>query len=167
MYHFFWETKSPFSQWHPAQYTVNGIIFNCSEQGMMYEKAILFKDFDIAERILKTSDPKKIKEFGRKVKNFDYKKWDDNKQKIVFTHNFAKFSQNQNLKDALFNTGNKILVEASPYDKIWGIGLRKTDPLAQNKTTWKGLNLLGYIITDVRDKLFSLNNSKADCFCNY
>ncbi|KAJ8305789.1 hypothetical protein KUTeg_016334 [Tegillarca granosa] len=94
-----------------------------------------------------------MKKLGRKVRNFDQETWDSNCQKIVEEGNEAKFSQNEELKKILYATHPKILAEASPGDRIWGIGLRKDNPLAWDRKTWRGKNLLGYALTRVRDKL--------------
>ncbi|XP_052257913.1 uncharacterized protein LOC127862699 [Dreissena polymorpha] len=120
---------------------------------MMYMKAVLFGDDRIADKIMKTSDPKKIKALGKKVSNFHEPTWRAHCLDVVKTANLAKFSQNEKLKKKLFNTYPKILVEASPYDKIWGIGLAEDEPEAFDKIKWKGHNLLGYVLTEVRDQL--------------
>ena len=150
---FFYTSESPFSNFYPCLFEIDGIKFNCSEQCMMYGKAKLFNDDEIAEKILGESSPRKIKAYGRKVKDFDDKTWTENRVAIVHRALKAKFGQNPDLLETLFKTGNTLLVEASPSDKIWGIGLSQDNPLALNKSTWKGLNLLGQILTDVRDEL--------------
>lgn len=146
----FYKTSSPFSQFHHANYIYNGISFCCAEQGMMYEKAKLFGDIETANSILTMRNPKNIKALGRKVKNFDDKMWNDKKKSIVYAHNVEKFRQNKHLKDALLETGKKILAEASPYDRVWGIGLASSDERAMNPFLWQGSNLLGKILMDVR-----------------
>ena len=90
---------------------------------------------------------------GRKVKNFDEKKWNETKYSIVFAGNLLKFSQDENLKDFLLSTKNDIIVEASPYDKIWGMGMSADDEFVENPTRWKGENLLGFALMEVRDEL--------------
>lgn len=154
-HYFFWETSSPFSNWHISKYTLNEITFNCSEQGVMYEKALLFNDNTIAEQILKcnSTEQRKIKNLGRKVKGFDEKIWEKNRVNIYKKHCYAKFTQNLNLKNELLKTKGKILVEASPNDKIWGIGLIKNEALFTPVDQWKGLNLLGKILTEIRIEL--------------
>jgi ribA/ribD-fused uncharacterized protein len=143
-----------FSQFYPCKFVYDCKIFMCCEQFMMYNKAILFGDIKIANKILQETSPKKIKSLGRKVCNFDENIWNENKEKIVFKGNFLKFTQNENLKRILIETQNKMLIEASPYDKIWGIGISKTQAI--NGVKWKGLNLLGNILMDVREKIISL-----------
>lgn len=90
---------------------------------------------------------------GRKVKNFDPDIWNEHKYGIVKKGNFLKFSQNERFKEFLLSTDNKILVEASPYDTIWGIGMLETDPNAKNPAQWNGENLLGFALMEVRDEL--------------
>lgn len=187
---FFWHSPSPFSQWHPAKFSVkssNGseVFFTSAEQFMMYCKAKLFKDEKIAEEILSLNNEtdsvlnkflndqiskndilnndvnkkswdsyqKRIKSLGRAVKNYDEETWIKNRVKFVSRGNLEKFSQNEDLKNTLLETKNAILVEANPYDKIWGIGLKATDFNAQNPELWNGKNLLGKILTHLKRKL--------------
>ena len=120
---------------------------------MMHQKALTFGDTIIAKMILESSDPKEQKALGRKVSGFNKDKWDDVCIGIVFKGNLAKFSQNELLKKTLLSTDDKILVEASPYDKIWGIGLAEDHPDVEDPSKWKGLNLLGWSITMVKKEL--------------
>lgn len=150
---FFWETRSPFSQWHPSDFTLEGKDFNCAEQYMMYKKAMLFNDDQIAEQILLTKKPRDQKALGRKVRNFDADTWNKHCKQIVYEANEAKFTQNDDLKDALLATAGTTLVEASPYDKIWGIGLTADQPEAQDRSTWQGTNWLGEILTELRENI--------------
>ena len=120
---------------------------------MMYNKALLFDDKDIANEILNTNQPKAIKELGRKVKNFNDEAWDKMKYKIVFTGNYYKFSQNADLRNFLLSTKNKVLVEASPYDKVWGIKMKYDDENIENPFCWKGENLLGFALMEARDEI--------------
>lgn len=100
-----------------------------------------------------TESQNKIKSLGKKVKNYNEEVWVQNRELIVEEGNFAKFDQNQQLKQSLLNTKGTILVEASPYDKIWGIGLKENDIKAQNEETWEGLNLLGKLLTMIRERM--------------
>lgn len=150
---FFWRTESPFSQWHPTNFVVEGINFNCAEQFMMYKKAKLFCDDETAEAILSTSKPSVQKQLGRTVKNFDAAEWLQNRERIVYEGNFHKFTQNKSLQKQLMDTGDSLLVEASPVDDIWGIGLSADNPDAAFPERWKGLNLLGKILTELREDL--------------
>jgi len=168
---FFWETKSPFSQWHKSLFTSSDFFhqgindeqreylknslpkeleFSSAEQFMMYHKAIIFLDREIADSIMQTSNPRKIKEFGRQVKNYDEDIWRYHRSNVVYAANFLKFNQNPDLMDALTNTMGTTLVEAAPNDKVWGIGLAEDNPRAQKRETWEGKNLLGEILTLLR-----------------
>lgn len=140
-----------FSQWKCCSFVEDGIKFNCAEQYMMYHKAKLFGDDRIAKQILELSNPKEQKKLGRLVKNFDEKIWDKHKYEIVKNGNILKFSQNPNLKKELLSTRTSILVEASPYDRVWGIGIGEMDPSRHNPKNWKGENLLGFALTEVRE----------------
>lgn len=150
-FHFFWQTDSPFSQWHRSSFrTPDGTIFVTAEQYMMYTKAITFFDDKNAHQILNTSNAKKQKSLGRAVKNFDSATWDKVKRDTVYTANLLKFDQNKDLLQMLIDTGNTYLVEASPYDKVWGIGMREGEKGIEDFNNWKGENLLGNILTDLR-----------------
>lgn len=146
-------TENCLSQWWKCDFMEDHILFCCSEQYMMYHKALLFADYEYAQKIIVSSDPKEIKEFGRLIRGFDEKRWDENKQNIVLQGNLLKFSQNSELKQFLLETENKILVEASPYDCIWGIGMRKGSEGICEPGSWKGQNLLGFAIMDARDRI--------------
>jgi ribA/ribD-fused uncharacterized protein len=149
----FWHKEHFMSQWHPVKFTENNITFSNCEQYMMYHKALLFKDNEVAEKILKTTDPAKMKKYGREVKNFDEDIWKENRSRIVTQCNYLKFSQNKDLAAKLLETGDAVLAEASPYDKIWGIGMTSDNKDMQDSSKWKGLNLLGYALMDVRKQL--------------
>ena len=148
---FFW--RGPFSQWHKAKFVVNGIEYCTAEQFMMAEKARLFNDEEICREILATNNAKKQKSLGRIVKDFVPEVWDKHKFSIVYLGNYAKFTQNEELKAVLLNTGDTTLVEASPYDKIWGIGLSEKDIRASDRQEWKGENLLGKVLDAVRARI--------------
>lgn len=120
---------------------------------MMAQKALLFNDKTIFEQIIQSKHPKQAKELGRKVANFDEKVWNEHRFEIVVNGNLAKFSQDERLKAFLLSTGNRVLVEASPVDKIWGVGLEKDDEKIANPLNWNGLNLLGFALMVVREKL--------------
>jgi ribA/ribD-fused uncharacterized protein len=152
MYTFFFTEVSPFSQWHRCLFTAGELTFICAEQYMMHGKAILFGDREIAAEIIAADHPKTHKALGRKVKGFDDKIWKANREAIVLAGNRLKFEQNPDLKAPLLATRGTVLVEASPYDRIWGIGLSANDPRAQNEATWQGQNLLGKILTKLRDE---------------
>lgn len=118
---------------------------------------------EIRKEILACSDPKQIKALGRKVRGFDQKVWDKFKYAIVLLGNWCKFSQNRNLREFLLSTGNSVLVEASPYDNIWGIRLAASSPEAQNPMKWRGQNLLGFALMEVRDELRRVTQNEMLC----
>lgn len=148
---FFW--NGIYSQWYGAPFTIDGIIFNTCEQYMMYKKAMLFGDEDIANKILLSSQPYEQKYLGKLVKGFDRTIWDQHCFSIVYEANLAKFSQNNELKEELLATGDRVIVEASPHDFIWGIKMGDTDNNIESPEQWKGLNLLGFTIMTVRNQL--------------
>jgi len=157
---FFWEhqpsdelTRSCLTQWWDAPFTVEGIIYKTAEHWMMSKKAELFNDQDILGKILEANSPEAVKNLGRQVSNYDEAIWAENRYEIVRAGNFHKFSQHKALKDYLIHTGEKILAEASPVDNIWGIGLDEENPDARNVHQWKGLNLLGFALMEVRDQV--------------
>ncbi len=127
--------------------------YSCAEQFMMAEKARMFGDEAMLAEIMKASHPKEMKGYGRAVSGFDKEAWDSACYGIVKRGNLAKFSQNPELLEFLLTTKNRILVEASPRDRIWGIGMGKANPDAQCPLKWRGTNLLGFALTEVRDQL--------------
>lgn len=146
-------TKSCFSQWFPCEFEENNIVYKTAEHYMMANKAKLFEDKEIFDKILKSETPNEAKSLGRKVKNFDAQIWDQHKYEIVKQANILKFSQNQEFKNFLLSTNDKIIVEASPYDTIWGIGMLESDENINNPLLWNGENLLGFALMEVRDEL--------------
>jgi ribA/ribD-fused uncharacterized protein len=150
---FFW--RGPFSQWHHSPFRVGDVEFTHAEQFMMYAKAMLFGDREVAGQILQAKTPREQKALGRKVKGFDEAVWLLFREGIVFTGSYAKYSQNPELREALLATRGTTLVEASPEDQVWGIRLLEDDPRAQDRTQWRGLNLLGEALTRVREVLLS------------
>ena len=155
MFTFFFTEANPFSQWYRCTFTVGENTFNCAEQYMMHGKALLFADRETAAKILAADHPRQHKALGRKVKPFDDATWKRERAAIVRAGNHAKFTQNAELLDQLPATKGTTLVEASPYDKIWGIGLAATDPRAKDPALWRGQNLLGKILTELRDQLLA------------
>ncbi|ECL1964713.1 NADAR family protein [Listeria monocytogenes] len=146
-------SKSCFSQWWICSFKVDGVEYNCAEQFMMAEKAKLFNDMEMREKILAAKHPKQAKDFGRLIRGFQEDIWLKNRFNIVMRANQAKFSQNEELKKFLMQTKKRILVEASPVDKIWGIGMAADNKNVENPLYWKGLNLLGFALMAVRDEL--------------
>ena len=155
MYTFFFTEASPFSQWYRCAFAENGRTFSCAEQYMMHGKAMLFADDAVAAEVMAAAHPREHKALGRKVKRFDDAVWKRERENIVLAGNRLKFTQNPALLELLLATKGTELVEASPYDRIWGIGLAATDPKAQNPATWRGQNLLGKILTQLRDELLA------------
>ena len=148
---YFWGGE--FSQWYPSKFEIDGTSYNCAEQYMMEQKARLFEDEEMVEKIMGTDSPREQKAFGRKVKNFEPAKWEEIAYDTVVRGSIAKFKQNPNLLEILLNTENREIVEASAEDTIWGIGLSPWDPLRFDKKNWKGTNLLGEAIMDAREEL--------------
>ena len=151
-------TEMCLSQWYPCEFEAEGTKYTSAEQYMMAEKARLFGDEEIRAQILKTSDPAICKKLGRKVRNFNQERWNKNRENIARKGNFYKFSQNAKLREFLLSTGDKILAEASPRDRIWGIGMGKNNPDALDPAKWRGRNLLGFAIMAVRKKIAFMDN---------
>ncbi len=152
-------TKSCFSQWWPASFTVDGTEYRTAEHYMMASKARLFGDTAAYERILAASHPKQAKDLGRSVADFDEIAWLEHRFGFVVTGNHAKFSQHPDLAAFLISTGQRILVEASPVDRIWGIGLAPDSDDASRPERWRGLNLLGFALMQVRRILSDARDS--------
>ena len=145
--------KSCFSQWWEAAFSVDGEEFPTAEHYMMARKARLFGDEEAAQAVLKAPSPDRAKALGRKVRGFSEERWVARREEVVFTGNLAKFGQAANLRRFLLETGDRVLVEASPVDTIWGIGHAQGDPVATTPSRWRGLNLLGFALMKVRDRL--------------
>lgn len=146
-----------FSQWYPIefkeQFDENTLLtYDNAEQYMMAHKALLFGDGACYEKIMKTSDPAQIKILGRTIKDFDPDVWDNHKFDIVVNGNRLKFGQNKILLKRLLQTGNKYIAEASPHDKIWGIGLAAAQAIKIPQEKWPGKNLLGHALMIVREE---------------
>ncbi|MEU8219773.1 NADAR family protein [Micromonospora taraxaci] len=141
------------SQWWPAAFTVDGVRYPTAEHYMMVGKARLFGDEAIASRMLTASHPNAVKALGRQVRDFDQAIWDARRFDLVVAGNVAKFSQHPDLGLYLSRTANRVLVEASPLDRVWGIGLAATDPRAEDPARWRGPNLLGFALMRARAHL--------------
>lgn len=148
---YFW--KSPLSQWQRSPFVIGGVNFTHAEQFMMYAKALLFGDADSAARILQAATPREQQAIGRTVHGFDEKVWVMFREGIVYQANYARFSQNAEQRELLFATRGTTLAETNPDDLVWGIGLAADDPRAMDRTQWRGLNLLGKALTQVREAL--------------
>lgn len=146
-------SKTCFSQWWLSSFEVDNVTYKTAEHWMMAKKAELFNDKVIFEKIILANSPAEAKKLGREVKNYDDAVWLEKRYEIVRQGNFYKFTQNKDLKEFLFNTKERILVEASPVDPIWGIGMATDHKDVNNPEKWKGLNLLGFALMEVRDEL--------------
>lgn len=144
-----------FSQWYKCHIYDDklDLTFVSAEQLMMYWKAVTFNDNETAKKIHEETDPKECKALGRLIKNFDSEKWDEVKYRIVKRASYLKFSQSPDLKEWMIMCSGFEFVEASPYDKIWGVGLGQDDPLIYDKNNWQGKNLLGMCLNDACAKI--------------
>lgn len=147
------EENGYLSNWYLSPFTADGVVFSSMEQYMMYRKAICFDDEPVAKKILATEDVAEIKALGRLVSNYNESYWNGVRQIVVYEGLFAKFSQNDNLKEQLKATGNAILAECAVKDRIWGVGLSMKDADRLDREKWKGENLLGYALMMVRERL--------------
>lgn len=159
---FFWKpqpswdgrmTTGCFSQWWRADFYCNGQKFSCMEQMMMASKARLFGDEDVFRKIMQSDDPAEMKKLGRLVRNFDNAVWNKRKFNCILVGNYCKFASNPELREYLLSTGDEILAEASPYDCVWGIGLDADNACASDPDQWRGENLLGFALMQVRDEI--------------
>lgn len=145
--------KEVFSQWYPASFEVAGETYATAEHYMMAEKARLFGDEATRQAILASTHPDQAKKLGRTVRNFEEMRWNAARFAVVVEGNLAKFRQHPALRAFLLGTGRRVLVEASPVDPVWGIGLAQDQPQAANPAEWRGLNLLGFALMEVRARL--------------
>ncbi len=150
-HYYFW--RGEFSQWHKSPFVMDGERFNCCEQAMMWSKAMLFGDFVSANKILAETNPREQQALGRKVIGFKQDIWDEKNPAIVARCNIHKFEQNERLRGMLLSTENLILVEASPKDKIWGVGLAEEDDRILDEANWLGENRLGVALMVARKML--------------
>ncbi len=141
------------SQWWPAVFTVDGYQFATAEHYMMWRKAMLFGDGEIAEQILTAVHPHRAKALGRQVRGFDQQLWEQRRLDIVVDGSVAKLAHHEPLREYLLGTGDRVLVEASPTDRAWGIGLAASDERAADPGAWRGLNLLGFALMRARQIL--------------
>lgn len=146
----FFGAEDALSNWHPARFTFRGVEFTSVEQFMMYSKARLFDDDETAREILSASQPREQKRLGRQVRGFDEAVWVKKRKPIVIVGCREKFWQNPPLGEILLGTEDTLLVEASPYDRIYGVGLAWNDPRIRDVSQWQGLNLLGDVLMEVR-----------------
>ncbi|MFI9007692.1 NADAR family protein [Actinosynnema sp. NPDC053489] len=145
--------KQCLSQWWEAPFTADGLTYRTAEHFMMRGKALLFGDEETADRVLAARTPAEAKALGREVRGFDQEVWAAHRVDVVVRGNLAKFTAHDDLRGFLLGTGDRVLVEASPLDRVWGIGLAADDERAADPATWRGLNLLGVALMEVRDRL--------------
>ena len=141
------------SQWCPCEFEMDGIPFRSAEQGMMHGKAILFGDRETAARIAACRTAFRAQSLGREVLGFDEARWAAHREEIVFRANLAKFSQDAELRSYLVTTTGKVLAESSTTDLVWGAGVSPDHPAASDPRRWPGLNLLGFVLMQVREEL--------------
>ena len=158
----FFSEKDQLSNWFMSESEVKGVRFNCVEQFMTFCKAKLFHDERTAQEIMAAPHPRQQKALGRRVSGYNDALWCDRRVQIVAHGCYAKFSQNPELTSVLLSTGSTTLVEASPYDRIWGVGLAESDPRILDPRNWRGSNLLGVALTQVRDRLATIA-APSDC----
>ncbi|MEU9122144.1 NADAR family protein [Streptomyces sp. NPDC048506] len=149
---------SCFSQWWPAPFTVDGTTYATAEHWMMAGKARLFEDVEAERRAIAAGHPKQAKDAGRMVRGFDEQIWQRHRFDLVVEGSVHKFGQQTALREYLLGTGSRVLVEASPLDRIWGIGLAADDERAGNPERWRGLNLLGFALMETRQRLREAND---------
>ncbi len=145
--------KNCFSQWYDSPFELDGVRYFTAEHYMMAEKARLFGDREAEAKVLACTHPGEAKKLGREIRGFDNRVWYGKRVEIVVKGNHARFSQHERLRDYMLSTGTRVLVEASPVDAIWGIGLAADHRDATNPHRWKGLNLLGFALMEVREML--------------
>jgi ribA/ribD-fused uncharacterized protein len=143
------------SQWWPCRFTVDQVEYASAEHWMMASKARLFGDRDAVASILAAHTPAEAKNLGRLVRGFDEQVWTQRRFDLVVEGNVAKFGQDPALRDFLAATKGRVLVEASPRDRIWGIGLSAADERATDPVHWRGLNLLGFALMEARSRLIT------------
>ncbi len=143
-----------FSNWYPAEFDYAHKHFTSIEQYMMYHKVLMFRQYDLAEQIMQTNNPSECKKLGRtKFPEFDSNVWEKTGKTIVKRGVKAKFRQNDDMLRQLLDTGNALLAECSPYDSKWGIGIGTDNPEWWHAGNWRGRNLLGRILMEVREEL--------------
>jgi len=153
-------SKSCLSQWWMSRFMENNVIYKSAEHYMMEGKARVFNDVEIAAKIIASDSPHKAKQLGREIRGFNDKAWNQHKYEIVKQANYLKFTQNEGLQKFLLNTTDKIIVEASPDDRIWGIGMAENHSNVANPNEWKGSNLLGFALMEIRDEITYKNRKR-------
>ncbi|MFC5721112.1 NADAR family protein [Streptomyces gamaensis] len=169
-YVYFWGHRAPrgggvgpgcFSQWWPSPFTVDGVAYATAEHWMMAGKARLFGDAEAEARVLASGHPKQAKDAGRTVRGFDEEVWRRHRFALVVAGSVHKFGQDPALRAYLLGTGSRVLVEASPVDRIWGIGLAADDERAADPAQWRGANLLGFALMEARQRLAAASSTSV------
>ena len=158
-----------FSQWYPSPFSVNEIVYKSAGHWMMARKALLFGDRKAFKRIIEADRLEEVRIVSHMVNNFDEATWSERKYDIVREGNFHKFNQGKKLRERLLNTGTAILAEANPADNVWGIGLSQDSRNAKDPYAWKGLNLLGFALMEIREYLRQISefdSSRVDSVRN-
>ncbi|MEF9906667.1 NADAR family protein [Streptomyces sp. P9-A2] len=141
------------SQWWPSPFTVDGVTYTTAEHWMMAAKARIFADPEAERKILAAEHPADAKKEGRLVRHFDDAVWRRERFRVVVEGSTHKFAAHADLRAFLLNTGDRVLVEASPRDRVWGIGLGAKNERAANPAQWRGANLLGFALMQARTRL--------------
>ncbi|MET9321886.1 NADAR family protein [Streptomyces sp. NPDC003038] len=145
--------RSCLSQWWPSAFTVGDVRYATAEHWMMAGKARLFGDAEAERAALEAKTPAAAKKAGRLVRGFDESTWERERYALVVEGSVHKFASDPALRAYLLSTGDRVLVEASPLDRIWGIGLAADDERALDPARWLGLNLLGFALMEARTRL--------------
>ena len=141
------------SQWYVSPFALDGVVYRTAEHWMMASKARLFGDAEAERRAIAAAEPGAAKAVGREVRGFDEDIWRARRFDLVVRGNVAKFGQHEALRAFLLATGTRVLVEASPRDRVWGIGLGASHEAAEDPRRWRGLNLLGFALMEARSRL--------------
>ncbi len=141
------------SQWWPSPFVADGVEYATAEHWMMAGKARLFGDAEAERRVLAAEHPAQVKKEGRLVRGFDEAVWERERFRIVVEGSVHKFAADDDLRAFLLGTGDRVLVEASPLDRVWGIGLAADDEAASDPERWRGPNLLGFALMEARERL--------------
>lgn len=147
------EENAYLSNWFYSDFAKDGVMYTSMEQYMMHRKALTFGDTEIAEKIMSASDFGEIKALGRQVQNYDDRVWSGIRQIVIYEGLLEKFRQNPRLKEQLLATGDALLAECAFNDRIWAIGLTMQDNNRFDIEKWRGQNLLGFALMQVREKL--------------
>ena len=153
-YHAF--LKGPLSNWRLSEFTIDGIYYKHTEQYYMAHKALFFNDFESYNKIMETDNPKIAKRLGRndRIVNFYAHLWDRQKYEVMLRGNLEKYQQNPHFARFLIRTGDRVLVECNPYDFEWSCGLSLEDENVNNPLLWPGKSLLGFVLMEVRERLY-------------